>query len=584
MATVTLTSEQLALVRTTLPRVIVLACPGSGKTETLAARVRHLIDLGVPSQQILVLSFSEKAVGVLKKRLPSDVAAKTFHAFGLGLVRKEARAGSRIPALLTPKESVHLLKSAIKRCPKASRSAKKKTGIDLSLPHEVQRLADFIKRCNGSDDLARDLAGNSESGFADYAEVLVELRTVRLAYEKTVDRAGGMDYPAMLRRANSVIDNAPLHFQHVLVDEAQDMSVEQARLLSSVARRVANVTVFGDPKQAVYGFIGGKLADFGEVLRDAVTMGLTRSFRLTHQNAALANAVLASSEHRVIGDRHGVTPSLLRCASAIEQETDVVELVRRLSAKGVPENRIAILGRTKAQVRQAENALLAADYETASAFSPRLYDHVFKALDVLKLVQISLATAKAGKAPNRAWRANRLRDIVGGRLPRKVLDDCLRSLAKAARIPSFEGRYVAATRIYLGMMKATGNASSNLAAELGRWQTTSQRFQRVDQLRAHIANLSRRPKVVTSTIHGSKGDEWDHVIVLGVTDGSIPFYREIKRRDIEEERRLFYVAVTRARKSLHLFHAPFHHAPSRQQFSNASRFLTLKVKRTLETG
>ncbi|MGY6177748.1 3'-5' exonuclease [Paraburkholderia strydomiana] len=133
-------------------------------------------------------------------------------------------------------------------------------------------------------------------------------------------------------------------------------------------------------------------------------------------------------------------------------------------------------------------------------------------------------------------------------------------------------------------MKATGNAPSNLAAELGRWQTTSQRFQRVGQLRAHIANLSRRPKVVTSTIHGAKGDEWDHVIVLGVTDGSIPFYREITRRDIEEERRLFYVAVTRARKSLHLFHAPFHHAPSRQQFSNASRFLTFKVKRALETG
>jgi DNA helicase II / ATP-dependent DNA helicase PcrA len=141
-----------------------------------------------------------------------------------------------------------------------------------------------------------------------------------------------------------------------------------------------------------------------------------------------------------------------------------------------------------------------------------------------------------------------------------------------------------ATRFDLRMMKATGNAPSNLAAELGRWQTTSQRFERVGQLRAHIAHLSRRLKIVTSTIHAAKGDEWDHVIVLGVTDGSIPFYREIKRGEIDEERRLFYVALTRERKSVHLFHAPFHHAPSRQQFTNPSRFVTLKVKRTLEIG
>ncbi|WP_027798854.1 3'-5' exonuclease [Paraburkholderia dilworthii] len=139
-----------------------------------------------------------------------------------------------------------------------------------------------------------------------------------------------------------------------------------------------------------------------------------------------------------------------------------------------------------------------------------------------------------------------------------------------------------ATRIYLRMMKATGNAPSNLAAELGRWQTTSQRFQRVGKLRAHIGDLFCRPRIVTSTIHGAKGDEWEHVIILGVTDGSIPFYREIKRGQIDEERRLFYVAVTRARKSVHLFQAPFHHAPSRQKFATPSRFLTLKVKRTLD--
>ncbi|WP_176016989.1 ATP-dependent helicase [Burkholderia sp. BCC0398] len=575
------TAEQLAIVNTKIPRVFVSACAGSGKTYTLNARVRRQLDRGVLAKKILVLCFSNTAVDELKKRLPDAVTVRTFHSFSLDLVRRTAGSSAPRPVLLSPQRSIALLERTLLACPNACRAVREKTGVALRTDFETRRLAVFFKRCNGSDDVARRLAGEAESGFSDYADVLVELRLIRIAYEKRVERGGAIDYPAMLRRACLAIANASLPHTHVLVDEAQDMDAAQMQLLAGLAKRVRNLMVFGDPNQAVYGFIGGKAHDLREVIRDVVTLPLSRSFRLTHENAALANAILGQGKDRTVGDRHGVTPSLIKCGSVIEQEDEVVKLIGRLKEDGIPGNCIAILSRTKAPLRAVEQALLAAGYETDSTYSPRLPEHVDRALDMLSLVQACVVTAKAGRKPQRLWRTRRLCEIIGGDVRQAVVNGCLRMLIKAARIPSFEGRYVMATRIYLRLARAVGDMPKNLASELGRWQATSRRFRTVRAFRERIEALRMQAPVVTSTIHGAKGGEWDHVIVLGVTEGSIPFYREIKRGEIEEERRLFYVAVTRARKQLRLLHAPFYHGPSRQKFVEPSRFVDRRVRATL---
>ncbi|MDA0558484.1 UvrD-helicase domain-containing protein [Burkholderia pseudomallei] len=581
MKNIHLTAEQLAIVNTKIPRVFVSACAGSGKTYTLNARVRGQLDHGVLAKKILVLCFSNTAVDELKKRLPDAVTVRTFHSFSLDLVRRTGGSNATRPVLLSPRRSIALLEKTLLACPNACRAVRERTGIALRTDVETRRLAAFFNRCNGSDEVARSLVDDAESDFSDYADVLMELHLIRIAYEKRIERAGGIDYPAMLRRACSVIDSVALPYEHVFVDEAQDMDAVQMQLLAGLAKRVRNLMVFGDPNQAVYGFIGGKAHDLREVIRDVVTLPLSRSFRLTHENAALANAILSNGKDRTVGNRHGVTPSLTQCGSVIEQEDEVVDLISRLKEDGVPGNHIAILSRTKAPLRAVEQALLAAGHETNSMYSPRLPEYVDRALDTLSLVQACVATAKAGRKPQRLWRTRRLREIVGSDVREAVIDDCLRMLAKASRIPSFEGRYVMATRIYLRLARATGDMPKNLASELGRWQATSRRFRTVRAFREHIATLRMQAPVVASSIHGAKGGEWDYVIVLAVTDGSIPFYREIKRGEIEEERRLFYVAVTRARKQLHLLHAPFYHAPSRQKFVEPSRFLDSRVRATL---
>ncbi|MBO7750349.1 ATP-dependent helicase [Burkholderia pseudomallei] len=575
------TAEQLAIINTTIPRVFVSACAGSGKTHTLNARARRLLDRGVPAKDVLVLCFSNTAVNELKKRLPDAITVRTFHAFSLDVVRRTAGSNATRPVLLSPQPSIALLEKTLLTCHKVCRAVREKTGIALLTDVETRRLAAFFKRCNGSDEVARRLVDDAESDFSDYADVLTELRLIRIAYEKRIERAGGIDYPAMLRRACSAIESASLSYAHVLVDEAQDMDAAQMQLLVALAKRVRNLMIFGDPNQAVYGFIGGKARDLREVIRDVVTLPLSRSFRLTHENAALASAILEHGKGCIVGDRHGVTPSLTQCGSVIEQEDEVVKLIGRLKEDGVPGNHIAILSRTKAPLRAVEQALLAADHETDSTYSPRLPEHVDRALNMLSLVQACVVTAKAGRKPKRLWRTRRLREIIGKDVRSIVLDDCLRVLAKASRIPSFEGRYVMATRIYLRLARASGDIPKNLASELGRWQATSRRFRTVRAFREHIATLRMQTPIVTSSIHGAKGGEWKHVIVLGVTEGSIPFYREKNRNEIAEERRLFYVAVTRARKQLNLFHAPFYHAPSRQKFVEPSQFVDRRVTAAL---
>ena len=585
MKTFDLTAEQLAVTNTTAPRVIVSAVAGSGKTETLRARIGRLLDRNVLAEQILVLSFSNKAINILRGRIANErIRVTTFHAFAWEVVRAHAaQQGHGAPRFVESKERDALLASAINAYPRACAFVLEKTGIRLDRDAGRKQLAAFLTRIQSSDELARSLARDPASGFSAYWPVLKALHAIRLRYEQKLDSSGGIDYAGMLRRGSDLLRSSAhrLPYRHLLIDEAQDMSAEQAQLLSAIAGQVANVMAFGDSHQSIFGFMGGHFRHMREALHDAVTLSLSQSFRLTHETAALANAILSLEQRPIVGSRSGQKPMLFRRRTSASQEHAVIRLISRLKNEGVAEDSIVILARTRMQLRNMEQALRAAGHETEPTYKERLPEHTDRLLYLLAFMEKGKRAIEGHTRRRNQWIEKRLADITGVTVLPTVLAHCRRMLLVAIRVHSLRSRYVAATRIYLKLVAAAGAKRSPVAIELERWEAISRNFKKVDALRAHIAELTAQAKIVTSTIHGAKGDEWNHVIVLGVTEGSLPLHYAINAGKIAEERRLFYVAATRARKRVYLFHGPYRHAASGQPFSEPSRFVTSAVKATL---
>jgi DNA helicase-2/ATP-dependent DNA helicase PcrA len=577
MEAFTFSDEQLAVINTPEQRVFVPAHAGSGKTSTLCARIRRLLDRGVLESDILALSFSNKACNVIRDRLDNDVTVQTFHAFGYNLVR-DGRNHTGLK-LVTPTISTLLLGRTLFEYKALCTAIRRKTEISLRTKQGYKRLADFFSRTQDGDAGMVRVASDVSSSFADFLPVLPELRRIRRAYDEMLARHCVIDYPSMLSRAVELVGTSALPYRYLFVDEYQDMSGAQAKLLKALALRIPNVMVFGDPRQAVFGFMGAMPRDIPKLIGGAVTMPLMHSFRLTHETAATANAILATDDELpVIGNRFGSKPTFAKCHTATYQENLVIQLIKNLKSMRVSGDKIGILARTKLQLRNVEQALRAAGYETLPQYGLRMPEHTDRLLDLLAFIERCAASAAKGNKPKRVWRAKRLQAIANVTVAKPVINACLLKLIAASRTPSFEGRYIAATRLYLMLMRAAGQDASRITIELGRWTALSRKFKTVEAFRTHVDKLSQQTPIVTSTIHGAKGDEWDHVIVLGVTEGSIPFFMG----DENEERRLFYVAVTRARKHAYLFHAPYHHANSRQTFAERSSFLTDEVQATLQ--
>jgi DNA helicase II / ATP-dependent DNA helicase PcrA len=164
----------------------------------------------------------------------------------------------------------------------------------------------------------------------------------------------------------------------------------------------------------------------------------------------------------------------------------------------------------------------------------------------------------------------------------EIVGECCRMLLAGQRAPSFVGRYKAASDLYLKLRCRNGNKRSPIAAELGHWERRARDVQTVKELRRAIERLDDKRGVVLSNIHRAKGAEWDHVFVLNPTEGALPFHRELARGEVDEVRRLFYVAVTRARRGLHLLRAPYF--PFRNDaFRDPSRFMTKRCLSLVST-
>ena len=504
--------------------ILCVAPAGSGKTTTLVARIAWLIACGADPGTITALTFNRRAAEELGARLvraiPDEgvgVRVRTFHALGLEILRDAAEP----TAPLLDREAV--LRGIMPA---------------TTPPAEFRRLDTVISRLKLDLDVRPDaVARDPEAGPTARAFV---------AYERAIAAAGGLDFDDLVARSLRLLDSRSdlrarwrARCTHLLVDEAQDLDRSQLRVALLLAAPANRIFLVGDDDQSIYGW---RLADVRRLLglAEASLPGLRRFDLVTNYRcpAVVVERAVRLVEHnrerfaKAIRARPEAVGALILAPSAAEGTGGVVAVLRSWPED---DGTRAVLARTNRELLPAVVACLA-------------LDEPFRAVDLVLPVEspeVDVALEAAGREPPGPLlvRLSRVARAGGG-------------LADGDAVPpSCDG---------------VARPSPEILSSLLAWAPA---FEDLDQLRAAIlatreqlARLRRDDARLTlATAHGTKGLEFDHVAVIGLDDGRFPSARSIAEaedpgRALEEERRLAYVAWTRARRSLTLVYDP--EAPS----------------------
>ena len=514
-----LDSEQRAVATAVRGPVCVIAGAGTGKTRAITHRLAYAVDIGVVDpQRILALTFTARAAGEMRTRLRAlgvpNVAARTFHAAALKQLMYfwPQVLGGRFPALLTTKTG--FLGEALNR---ANVSAVKNNAVLRDVAGEIEwakviGLApdEYIKAV---DDYSRPVRVSNNKVDA------TQIARVYEAYESLKKQERAIDFEdvllltvGMLEEEREVRDRVRDQYRYFTVDEYQDVSPLQQRLLDLWLGKRDEICVVGDPAQTIYSFAGATpsfLLNFTNKYPGAEVIRLSSGYRSTPEIINTANAVLRNANlgHELDPmNGHGERPTAQGFRSESEEASSIVELIKADIASGLASNEIAILTRTNAQLDLIESALNQAGVENQVRSAERFFNRP-------EVREILTAIRSASVLSEGDWVSD-LRDALK---------------------PFGESEYV---RAFL-----------QLARELDSEGLTSLRaFLREVEDRAEQNNPPVLPGVALATLHAAKGLEWPKVYVAGVSASVLPWGNQ----PVEEERRLFYVGITRAQKSLHI--------------------------------
>jgi len=514
------------------------------------------VEEGADPASILVLSFSNAAVANVEAKLIEQglqgLTVSTIHALGLQLIPDK-------PTVLTDKERMSLLGRAIRAAAKnvahdwpgiSETRHSFKANMVRKLRPKKRALLHLFSVCSalGEDDI-KSLA---RARFSDVFKCCISVLPMVLKhYNLTKREAGVLDYGDMVALATKHVRRSNMQWTHILVDEQQDCTAAQGAFVSQLVRTTgAMFRSFGDPAQSIFGFAGSGGVDFRGLLEDCELKTLTLSQRLPRRIAALATAVGELPDSAaIVSRRGGGTLSAITCESEIDMAMRVCALVKQQLAAD-PEGTIAVLARTKAQTYQIDQALRAQGIWAAPTVQRR------RALR--SVLQWSDWSGREG-----CTSAKRVKDYLSIRCSDIAIDrltGTVKRLRISCKSSSLSGRFRQAALAYMYAYGGELEDSDRKALrnDLSRWLPSASRAESARAMWDEIRRMEKADvgRVHLSTIHASKGLEWDTVIVVGVTEGVLPIRYAKDDRGLKQEQNLLYVAITRAKKALHLFHAP----------------------------
>ena len=525
--------EQQQAVQAIRGPVCIIAGAGTGKTTVITHRIAYAIAAGVTdTNKTLALTFTARAAGEMRARLRTlgipNATARTFHAAALKQLMYfwPYSMGGSFPQLLTSKSGAiaeSFQRADTKLVPQASLLRDVASEIEWAKVLEIAP-EDYVEAALGAGRTIKTGNSNSENP----KNTLEEIATIYASYESLKRQERAIDFEdvllltvGMLEEDRDVRERVRDQYRFFTVDEYQDVSPLQQRLLNLWVGNRQEICVVGDAAQTIYSFAGASsafLLNFTKKYPKAEVIRLSRGYRSTPEIISTANAILrqggivASEGHELSSmNDHGAEPLVRKFESSAAEAKAIVfkiqELVANSSTGAMEYSDIAILARTNSQLDAFERELRAAGIPSQLKTSERFFE-------------------------------------------RTDVKDAMRVIRSASVLPAEDGDW---HRTLTSVLLPFGNADYvqaflRLAATIqGDGAPSLRTFLRELEDRADQNNPPTLPGVVLATLHAAKGLEWPHVYLVGVNDGILPM-----GNDINEERRLFYVGLTRAKKSVHL--------------------------------
>ena len=538
--------------------VCVLAGAGTGKTRAITHRIAHAVRSGVvEAPSVLAVTFTTRAAGELRQRLRAlgapGVQARTFHAAALRQLTYfwPRVIGGEAPSVIESKLPV-----LIEACRQIRKNPDRSELRDIAAEIEWAKVTQI-----GPDDYVAAAAKSSRTPPVPADEV------VRLyeAYERIRRERHLVDFETILELTAAVMTEHKevaaqirQQYRYFVVDEYQDVNPLQKLLLDTWLGGRDDLCVVGDPNQTIYSFTGATpryLTGFGVEHPGATVVKLVRDYRSTPQVVNLANLVIAKgrSAHRLelVAQRpDGPRPEFADYDDEPAEAAGVARAIRKLIDKGVLSREIAILFRVNSQSAAYEEALSKAEIPYVLRGAERFFERP----EVRQAVVLMRGAARSASDEPLATEVHHILTGVG-----------------LSPNPPAGGK----AREKWESLKALADLAEDMAAEGA-------------DLPAYVTELERRAAeqhappvegVTLASLHAAKGLEWDAVFLVGVTDGMLPIIYAETPEQIEEERRLLYVGVTRAREHLSISWA-LARAPGGRKGRRPSRFLDGLTGRT----
>jgi DNA helicase-2/ATP-dependent DNA helicase PcrA len=605
---------------------MIFAGAGSGKTRVITTRIAHLVGQGVPPWRILAVTFTNKAASEMRERIEQMVgpAAKelwmgTFHSVCARLLRIEGKAIG-LPSnfvVYDDADQIALVKDLLKK-----KGVDDKSLQPRAVLHEISRAKERL--------LGPTAYSDQASG---YFERLVA--SIYPDYNKALTAANALDFDDILMKSVRLLEQAQHvrekyqeRFLHVLVDEYQDVNFAQYQLVHFLSEKHRNITIVGDDDQSIYAWRGADVSlmhRFKEDHPDATIVKLVQNYRSTKKILAAAHEVIRHNRSRAekqlwTENRDGAAVTVSEAGSEQDEAMLVVDAILREVRTGRRHYRdFAVLYRTNAQSRVMEEAMLTMRVPHVLIGGQRFYERK-EVKDMVAYLRLALNTAddvslrRIINTPTRGMGSGALEKLEARAIEMQTpLFDALKDQKWQASVPSktqagarklvsaiedaahlAQGgpvtpalRHLMNQTEYLDVLRAERSEEAqsrlenlqellNVTAEFdaGPEPTLTTFLENVALVADIDSYEDGSDAVALMTLHSSKGLEFPVVFLVGLEEGVFPHSRSLgEDAELEEERRLCYVGMTRAREELHLTHSHRRTLFGQPSFNPRSRFL-----------